>query len=56
MTTLGKILILDNLRKRNIIVLDWCCMCKRIGESIAHLLNCEVAREFWALIFHLFGV
>jgi hypothetical protein len=28
-TTLGKILTLDNLRKRNVIVVDWCCMCKK---------------------------
>jgi hypothetical protein len=24
---LGKILIMDNLRKKNIIVTEWCCMC-----------------------------
>jgi hypothetical protein len=26
---LGKILTLENLRKRQIIVVDWCCMCKK---------------------------
>jgi hypothetical protein len=42
--TLGKILTLDNLRKRNIIVMEWCCLCKKSGESIDHLfLHCEVA-------------
>jgi hypothetical protein len=51
MTTLGKILTLNNLRKRHIIVADWCYICKR------HLLlHCEVARELWVSIFHLFGV
>lgn len=55
-TTIGKILALDNLRKRNVIVVDWCCMCKRSRESIDHLLHCEVTRELWVSIFRLFGV
>ena len=43
---LGKILIMDNLRKKNIIVTEWCCMCKKSGESIDHLLlQCEIALE-----------
>ena len=32
---LGKVLTTDNLCKRRLIVLDWCCMCKRDGETIA---------------------
>ena len=36
--SLGKILTIDNLRKRRIIVLNWCYMCKRCGESMDHLL------------------
>jgi hypothetical protein len=40
---LKKILTLDNLRKRNIIVVDWCGMCKKSEESInLLLLHCEV--------------
>ena len=35
---LGKILTTDNLCKRRIIVIDWCYMCKRCGESVDHLL------------------
>jgi hypothetical protein len=35
---LGKILTMDNLRKKNIIVTEWCYMCKKSGESIVHLL------------------
>jgi len=34
------------LRKRVVIVVDWCSLCKRSGESINHLLfYCEIARE-----------
>jgi hypothetical protein len=55
--TLRKILTLDNLRKVNIIMMEWCCMCKTCGESINHLfLHCEVASEMWSALLHLFGV
>jgi hypothetical protein len=55
--TLGKSLTLDNLRKRNIIVMDWCSMCKTAGESIDHLfLHCMVATELWRALLQLFGV
>jgi hypothetical protein len=53
---LQKILALNNLHK-NIIVIEWCCMCKNSGESIDHLsLHCEVAIEVWNAVFQLFGV
>ena len=29
----GKILILDNLKTRNIYVVNWCCMCENSEES-----------------------
>jgi hypothetical protein len=51
---LGKFLTLDNLQKRNVIV-KWCYMCKKCGESIDHLLHCEVATELWSTLFQLFG-
>jgi hypothetical protein len=42
---LGKILTLDNLRQRHVIVIDRCCMYKMNGESVDHLLpHYEVAR------------
>ncbi|XP_050281856.1 uncharacterized protein LOC126722748 [Quercus robur] len=42
--SLGKILMTDNLRKRCVIVLDWCYMCKSCGESVDHLLlHCSIA-------------
>lgn len=49
---LGKILTLDNLRKRQIIVINRCCMCKKNEESVDHLLfHCEVAGELWNAVF-----
>uniref|UniRef100_A0A2N9GC88 GATA-type domain-containing protein n=1 Tax=Fagus sylvatica TaxID=28930 RepID=A0A2N9GC88_FAGSY len=54
---LGRILTTDNLRRRHVIVLDWCCMCKESGESISHLLlHCPAAREVWLFIFNIFGI
>jgi hypothetical protein len=54
---LGKILTLDNLRKRNIMVVEWCCICKKSMESIDYLLiHCEVTKELWSSILNLFGV
>jgi hypothetical protein len=38
--------MLDNLKKRNVVVVEWCYLCRKSGESIDHLLiHCEVARE-----------
>jgi hypothetical protein len=51
------IIYLTLSKKKNIIVMDWCCMCKNSGESIDHiLLRCEVAIEIWNKVFQLFGV
>jgi len=30
---LGKILTHDNLCKRNVIVIEWCCLCKKSAKS-----------------------
>jgi hypothetical protein len=54
---LGKILTLDNLRKRQVIVIDRYCMCKKNGESVDHLLrHCEVACVLWNGIFSRFNL
>jgi hypothetical protein len=54
---LGKILTHDNLRKKNIGVVEWCYLCKKSGEFIEHLLlYCDIARELWSYILILFGV
>ena len=47
---IGKILIMDNLRKQHIIVVDLCCMCKRSGEYVDHfLLHCEISSALWTV-------
>ena len=34
----------DNLKKRRITVVDWCCVCKCSGETVDHsLLHCDIA-------------
>jgi hypothetical protein len=44
----------DNLRKRNVVVIEWCCMCKKSGGSIEHLLlYWEVALDLWSYILYL---
>jgi hypothetical protein len=54
MATLGKILTLDNLYKRIIIVVEWCYMCKQSSEFVNHLLlHSEVARASWRDIYSL---
>ncbi|KAF5461636.1 hypothetical protein F2P56_017715 [Juglans regia] len=51
-SALGRILTTDNLRKRRIVILDWCCMCKRSGETVEHLLlHCETSRALWVEVF-----
>ncbi|KAG7987367.1 hypothetical protein I3843_03G130600 [Carya illinoinensis] len=43
---------MENLRKRGLIVMDWCYLCKRHGESVDHLLlHSEVTRGPWNEIF-----
>jgi hypothetical protein len=55
--SLGKVLTIDNLRKHQLVLLDWCCMCKEAGESIDHLfLHCNIARELWNFVFTLLGL
>lgn len=48
--SLGNFLTMDNLRKRRLIVMEWCFMIKGSGKSVNHLLlHCEVAGELWDL-------
>jgi hypothetical protein len=54
---LGKILTLDNLRKKNMVLVNRCGMCKKEEESIDHLLlHCESAQFLWNAFFSRFGL
>jgi hypothetical protein len=54
---LGKILTLDNLRKLHVIMINICYMCKKIGESVDHLLlHCDVTYALWSSFFNRFGM
>ena len=54
---LGKILIIDHLRKTKIRITDFCCMCKCKGESVDHIfLHFPIASDLWSMILDLFGV
>ena len=53
----GNILTCDNLRRRGVVMVGWCCLCRGNDETVAHLLlHCPMAREVWSYIFRLFGV
>lgn len=48
--------MLDNLKKMNVVV-ECCCMCKKSGKSIDHLLiHFAITRKLWNSILNLFGV
>ena len=54
---LGTILTIDNLRKKKVLILDWCYMCKSNAESVDHLLlHCPIVFELWFVVFTLFGI
>jgi hypothetical protein len=47
----------NNLKKRCVIVVDRCCLCKRNVEFVDHLLlHYEVACALWNAIFSHFGI
>ena len=42
----GKILTNDNLRKRRVVLVDWCCLCKNAGESLDRIFfHCTLAKH-----------
>ena len=54
---IGNIQTIDNLRKRGMIVVDWCVMCKKEAESANHLLlHCEMAKVLWDGVFGKVGL
>ena len=43
--------------KRNIKLVNWCCMCKRSGEFVDDLLyHYSVAYDLWSFGFYTFEV
>jgi len=55
--TLGKILTMDNLRKWDVIVVDWCCMYKKSVESLdLLLLHCKMASALSCLMWDIWRV
>ena len=54
---LGKLPTIDNLRKRGMVLVNRCCMCKAATESDDHLfLHCPLAKDLWDTALSLFGV
>jgi hypothetical protein len=54
---LGKLPTIDNLRKRNMVIVNRCCLCKNAAESIDHLfLHCILAKDLWDSVLLSFGV
>jgi hypothetical protein len=44
----GQILTCDNLRRRGIVLVGWCCLCRCNGEIMDHLLlHFSVAAKLW---------
>ena len=55
--SLDNITTTDNIQKKQIIVVNWCYVCKRCGELADHfLLHSPIAYELWSLVFCLFGI
>ena len=53
----GKVLTLDQLKKRGWTLANRCFLCYAEEESIDHILiHCIKARVLWELLFALFGV
>lgn len=47
--------MMDNLRRRNVLIVNACPMCLRVEESVDHLLlGYEVAKEMWYAFLNLF--
>jgi exonuclease III len=53
----GRILTCDNLKKKGIVMVGWCCMCRNADETVDHLmLHCQFARQLWTFIFKSVGI
>jgi hypothetical protein len=57
LVVLGKILTMGNLRKWNLIVVNWSCICNKSGDSVDHLLlHCKIAYALSSSFYDLYGL
>ena len=53
----GGILTIDNLVKKTLPLVNWCCLCKCDEETVDHLLlHCKFASALWSEVLIMFGV
>ena len=53
----GGILTIDNLVKKNLPLVNWCCLCRFDEETVDHLLlHCKFAYALWSEVLIMFGV
>ena len=51
----GGILTIDNLIKKNLPLVNCCCLCRCDEETVDHLfLHCKIAHPLWSEFFILF--
>ena len=56
-TARGGILTIDNLVKKNLPLVNWCCLCRCDEETVDHLLiHCRFASALWSEVLIMFGV
>ena len=53
----GKILTIDNLVKKNLPLINWCCLCRCDEETVDPLLlHCKFASALWSEVLIMFGI
>ena len=53
----GGILTVDNLVKKKLPLVNWCCLRRCKEETVDHLLiHCKYAYTLWSEVLHVFGV
>ena len=53
----GEILSIDNLAKRGLPLVNWCCLCHCDGETVDHLLLLfKFAYVLWSEVFPMFEI
>ena len=51
----GKILTIDDLIKRDLLLVSWCACYS--GETVNHILiHCEIDYDLWCEVFIIFGI